>query len=372
MKSIGPDWRRRLWRPEFRFACNQPIDTMVEAFTETAGLDALEVAQYMDLMTYLPYAILTRVDVASMMNGLEVRTPIVDIRVMEFAATIPSSEKLAAVAPGQHAGKLVLKKLLRNHFPESFLHRPKQGFGIPMQRWFGSKGETFPQIRDRLLNPRSVLHGWFEPQGPGLAGGRQPCRCCFGSCFFSRSGCAKSARSVEHRMETREIPNWHGKTILLVLRTLAMGGTERQVGHLAPWLQNETQARVAVWALERGGPLAAKLESHGIAWELHDGLLRPHGLAELVALLRLLQRIRKLKPDVILAFNDFPNKACGAIWPWTGARLCVWNQRDEGREVTGRFLERLALQQVPLFVANSRQGAIFLAERFGSPPNASR
>jgi glycosyltransferase involved in cell wall biosynthesis len=162
-----------------------------------------------------------------------------------------------------------------------------------------------------------------------------------------------------------EFPNWAGRTILFVMRSLDMGGTQRQVGHLAPWLQNETQARVAVWALERGGPLAAKLESHGIAWELHDGLLRTHGLAKLVALLRLLQRIRKLKPDVILSFNDFPNKVCGAIWPWSKARTCVWNQRDEGREVTGRFLERRALRQVNVFTANSLQGVEFLAGRFG-------
>jgi len=85
----------------------------------------------------------------------------------------------------------------------------------------------------------------------------------------------------------------------------------------------------------------------------------------LAALLRLLQRIRKLKPDVILSFNDFPNKVCGAIWPWSKARTCVWNQRDEGREVTGRFLERRALRQVNVFTANSLQGVEFLAGRFG-------
>jgi asparagine synthase (glutamine-hydrolysing) len=164
MKSIGPGWRRRLWRPEFRFACNQPIDTMVEAFTETAGLDALEVAQYMDLMTYLPYAILTKVDVASMMNGLEVRTPIVDIRVMEFAATIPASEKMATTGPGQLQGKIVFKKLLSKYFPESFLQRPKQGFGIPMVQWLGCGGQATASIDQGLLSASSRLHEWFEPR----------------------------------------------------------------------------------------------------------------------------------------------------------------------------------------------------------------
>jgi asparagine synthase (glutamine-hydrolysing) len=161
---IGPDWRRRLWRPEFRSAYGQPVEALTEAFAETAGCDPLQTVQYMDMMTYLPYAILTKVDVASMMNGLEVRTPIVDIRVMEYAATIPSLEKMAATAPGQFEGKLVFKKLLRKYFPASFLQRPKQGFGIPMRRWFGGEGEIFSSVRERLLQPRSALLGWFEPK----------------------------------------------------------------------------------------------------------------------------------------------------------------------------------------------------------------
>jgi asparagine synthase (glutamine-hydrolysing) len=164
MQYIGPDWRRRLWRPEFRSACGGPPEALSEAFAETAGYDPLQSVQYMDMMTYLPFAILTKVDVASMMNSLEVRTPIVDIRVMEYAATIPSVEKMAASGPGRFEGKLVFKKLLRKYFPESFLQRPKQGFGIPMRRWFGGEGETFAAARERLLHARSTLHGWFDPK----------------------------------------------------------------------------------------------------------------------------------------------------------------------------------------------------------------
>ena len=164
LQYIGPDWRRRLWRPEFRSACEQPLDTLEEAFAETAGCDPLQIAQYMDQMTYLPYDILTKVDVASMMNSLEVRTPIVDICVMEFAATIPSSDKMAFTQPGQPEGKLAFKKLLGKYFPASFLQRPKQGFGIPMHHWFGGHGQNVAMARDRLLNARSTLHGWFDPK----------------------------------------------------------------------------------------------------------------------------------------------------------------------------------------------------------------
>ena len=162
-------------------------------------------------------------------------------------------------------------------------------------------------------------------------------------------------------------PDWKKRTILFVLRSLEMGGTQRQVEYLAPWLRHETGARIFVLALERGGQLASLLERHGIGWEVHSKLLRHNGVAKLPALLDLIWRIRRLRPDVILSFNDFPNKVCGAIWKYTGARVCIWNQRDEGREVTGRFLERRALSQVPLFIANSRQGVKFLGERFKIP-----
>jgi glycosyltransferase involved in cell wall biosynthesis len=167
------------------------------------------------------------------------------------------------------------------------------------------------------------------------------------------------------KMDNIHQTDWRSRTILIVLRNLETGGTQRQAGYLAPWLQDETGVRVVVWALERGGQLASLFDRHDIGWEVHSKLLRHHGAAKLPALLDLIWRIRRLRPDVILSFNDFPNKICGAIWPWTGARTCIWNQRDEGREVTGRFLERRALSQIKVFTANSTQGVEFLTKTFG-------
>ena len=168
-------------------------------------------------------------------------------------------------------------------------------------------------------------------------------------------------------MNDTRLFDWHGCTILFVVRSLEMGGSQRQVGYLAPWFQEEMGARVAVLALERGGQLAEMLERHGIPWEVRGGLLQRRGIFKIPGLLKLLFHIRRLRPEIILSFNDFPNKVCGALWPWTGARLCVWNQRDKGLEVTGRFLERRALRQVPLFIANSSQGVTFLIEQFQVP-----
>ena len=165
-------------------------------------------------------------------------------------------------------------------------------------------------------------------------------------------------------MKTPTDSNRKKRTILFVLRSLEIGGTQRQVGYLAPWFQEKLGARVTVLTLEHGGQLAELLERHGIPWEVRSGLLRRRGIFKIPGLLKLLFHIRRLRPEIILSFNDFPNKVCGTLWPWTGARLCVWNQRDEGLEVTHRPLERLALRQVKLFVANSQQGAEFLARQF--------
>ncbi len=168
VQYISLDWRLRLWRPEHRHACGNPVEALEEAFEEARGCDPQQAAQYMDKMTYLPYAILTKVDVASMMNGLEVRTPLVDIRVMEFAATIPSPAKVQLSPRGEMDGKRILKKLLARDLPQSFLQRRKQGFGIPLQKWLGEDRQLTVEIEQRLLSPCSRLRIWFEPRA--LAG----------------------------------------------------------------------------------------------------------------------------------------------------------------------------------------------------------
>ncbi len=162
-------------------------------------------------------------------------------------------------------------------------------------------------------------------------------------------------------------PRSQAPSILIVLRSLEVGGSQRQAILLAGELRNAYGARVAIWTLEGGGPLASTLVRESIPWEDHPALIGRTGIRRLSALLALVRAIRRWHPDAILPFNDLPNKVCGAIWPWTGASVCVWNQRDEGREVTGRFLERRALRQVRVFTANSGQGARFLTGQFGIP-----
>ena len=155
--------RRRLWRPEYCAVSNMPLAIFEKEFARTQGYSPCSRVQYMDLKTYLPYDILTKVDVASMMHGLEVRTPLVDIRVVEFAATIPESMSINRNSAGEWEGKLLLKKAAEQYYPSGFLQRPKMGFAVPIRKWFAPNGALRDALHDRLLGLHSPLREFFEP-----------------------------------------------------------------------------------------------------------------------------------------------------------------------------------------------------------------
>src|SRR5262249_8419729 len=108
--------------------------------------DALSRIQYVDIKTYLTDDILTKVDRASMANSLEVRCPLLDHRLMELAASIPSGLKLRGKTT-----KYLLKRALENDLPKDIVHRKKMGFAIPVADWFRNGIRDFAQayLKDR-------------------------------------------------------------------------------------------------------------------------------------------------------------------------------------------------------------------------------
>lgn len=106
--------------------------------------DPLSIVQYLDMKTYLPGDILTKVDRASMANSLEVRVPLLDPEFASWACTIPSRLKLR-----NREGKYIFKKALEGSVPDSILYRDKMGFAVPLAKWF--RGPLRSAVRDRLL-----------------------------------------------------------------------------------------------------------------------------------------------------------------------------------------------------------------------------
>lgn len=110
---------------------------------------------YTDIKTYLPGDILVKVDRMSMANSLETRAPLLDYRVVEYAAQIPSVLKLHGKEK-----KYILKKAFSKMLPDDILYRKKMGFSVPLADWL--RNEIRPTAETFLLSPNSGLSQYFD------------------------------------------------------------------------------------------------------------------------------------------------------------------------------------------------------------------
>lgn len=108
-------------------------EAMTAAWREAAAFDPVRRLQAVDTETYLPDDVLVKVDRTTMANSLEARAPLLDHQLWEFVAGLPTELKFA-----HGEAKYLLRRVLRGHAPHSVLHRPKQGFAIPLSHWFRS------------------------------------------------------------------------------------------------------------------------------------------------------------------------------------------------------------------------------------------
>jgi len=141
------------------------LNVLHSYYDKADTVDPLSRIQYVDIKTYLPDDILVKVDRASMAHSLEVRAPILDHKLIEFAASMPSTLKLRGTN-----GKYIFKKALKRVLPDSVLYRPKMGFAVPLARWFRTElkelahNVIFSRNGDSLLNQASVHRVWQEHQ----------------------------------------------------------------------------------------------------------------------------------------------------------------------------------------------------------------
>jgi len=153
------DEKERLLSPAFVNALgrdiNYPERYISKLFNEGQG-SLTEKIMYTDLRSYLPECLMTKMDIASMANSLETRSPILDHKVVEFAHLLPDNMKLR----GFTGTKWILKEAFKDMLPRRIYKRGKMGFGIPLGPWF--RGELKDYWAGACLSQKALDRNYFK------------------------------------------------------------------------------------------------------------------------------------------------------------------------------------------------------------------
>ncbi len=136
---------------------HDPCEFLSQAWGRSEGRDIVTRASMSDVLTYLPCDLMTKVDIASMAHGLEVRQPMLDYRVVELAASMPVDLKFRGAR-----GKLILQEAFGSLIPASIWTRSKMGFGVPIAKWF--RGELRERVRETLLASDAKIAAFMRPE----------------------------------------------------------------------------------------------------------------------------------------------------------------------------------------------------------------
>lgn len=174
-KSLSVDYRERYMGFTSYFTNEQKNHLYTEIFREkisnentysligkqflaSGSQNRTEQAVYADFATYLPEDLLTKVDIATMSVALEGRSPFLDHEFLELTAQIPFHLKIK----GLNNKKYILKEAFANILPPTVMHRPKMGFGVPIDAWFRNELKNYSQ--EKLLQGTLVSRGLFRTE----------------------------------------------------------------------------------------------------------------------------------------------------------------------------------------------------------------
>ena len=157
---FGPDEKQGLFTPAFEAALGKDIRYgeryITGLFKAPAGQDLMGKLSYVDFRSYLPECLMTKMDIASMANSLETRSPFLDQKVIEFAYRLPSHLKLKGI----NGTKWILKETFKDMLPRRIYKRGKMGFGIPLGPWF--RGELKDYWAGTCLSSKALGRGYFN------------------------------------------------------------------------------------------------------------------------------------------------------------------------------------------------------------------
>jgi asparagine synthase (glutamine-hydrolysing) len=153
MEVLTLNERRELWTDEARTEIGTLLSPgFLLGGRITSGIAGL---QRLDLETYLPGDLLPKSDIASMAHSLELRSPLLDHRVVELGLALPDHLKRRG-----RDGKIALRRAFADDLPASVSQRGKSGLGVPLAAWF--RGELRPLARELLLGEQARSRGWFR------------------------------------------------------------------------------------------------------------------------------------------------------------------------------------------------------------------
>ncbi len=140
-----------------RLGNRRAFDYLDAIFSGSCTDDIVDSLLYADIHSYLPEDLLVKMDIATMANSLECRSPFLDHKLMEFAASIPSNLKVKGLRL-----KHILKKAFKKALPKEILSRKKMGFGIPVHEWF--RGELKDYSYEILMSQKCIDRGYFNKE----------------------------------------------------------------------------------------------------------------------------------------------------------------------------------------------------------------
>jgi asparagine synthase (glutamine-hydrolysing) len=157
LSTFDDEAKRELYTRDLASRANgsSPIVYLEKNIGKSNGKGIIDASLLADLMHYLPNDLLVKVDIASMANSLEARSPLLDHKVIEFAARLPENIKQSGTET-----KSLLKKVAARLVPRDVIYRQKMGFAVPIKYWLGNELQEF--TRDILLSEKARSRGLFN------------------------------------------------------------------------------------------------------------------------------------------------------------------------------------------------------------------